>query len=128
MIPAHGFAANGPRSALGPMRFERRNPGPQDVAIEILYCGVCHSDLHQVRNEWGNSIYPMVPGHEIVGRVTKVGGHVTKFKAGDLAAVGCLVDSCRECANCKKGLDQYCKNGNVGTYNSYERDGKTPTY
>ena len=111
-----------------PFNFERREPGPDDVQFDILYCGVCHSDIHQVRNEWGNSVYPMVPGHEIVGRVTKVGSNVTKFKEGDLAAVGCLVDSCRECKNCKKGLEQYCKNGAVGTYNSFEKDGKTPTY
>jgi uncharacterized zinc-type alcohol dehydrogenase-like protein len=115
-------------SPLGPFDFERREPGPHDVQFEILYCGVCHSDIHQVRNEWGNSIYPMVPGHEIVGRVTKVGDHVKKFKAGDLAGVGCLVDSCRECENCKEGLEQYCKNGSVGTYNALERDGKTVTY
>ena len=113
MIPANGFAANGPRSALGPMRFERRNPGPQDVAIEILYCGVCHSDLHQVRNDWGNTIYPCVPGHEIVGRVVRVGEEVTKFHRGDRVGVGALVDSCRECDACRQGLEQYCE-GPIG--------------
>jgi uncharacterized zinc-type alcohol dehydrogenase-like protein len=96
--------------------------------IEILYCGVCHSDIHQVRDEWDSSIYPMVPGHEIVGRVTRVGSLVTKFKVGDLAGVGCLVDSCRSCSSCKDGLEQFCENGFVGTYNSIEKDGKTPTY
>ncbi len=128
MIATKGYATHGATEPVVPFSFERREPGPHDVHFNILYCGVCHSDIHQVRNEWGNSIYPMVPGHEIVGRVTKTGSHVTKFKEGDLAAVGCLVDSCRECDNCKKGLEQYCKNGAVGTYNSLERDGKTPTY
>ena len=119
MIPAHGFAANGPRSALGPMRFERRNPGPQDVAIEILYCGVCHSDLHQVRNDWGNTIYPCVPGHEIVGRVVRVGEEVTKFHQGDRVGVGALVDSCRECDACRQGLERSCEGpiGPLFTYN-----------
>ncbi len=128
MIATKGYAAHAATEPVVPFNFDRREPGPHDVQFEILYCGVCHSDIHQVRNEWGNSIYPMVPGHEIVGRVNKVGNNVTRFKEGDLAAVGCLVDSCRECNNCKKGLEQYCKNGNVGTYNSYERDGKTVTY
>jgi uncharacterized zinc-type alcohol dehydrogenase-like protein len=122
------YAAHNEKDPLGPFSLERRTPGPRDVEFDILYCGVCHSDLHQIKNEWGNSIYPMVPGHEIVGRVTKVGKDVKKFKIGDLAGVGCLVDSCRECVNCKKGLEQFCKNGMIGTYNSYERDGKTPTY
>ncbi|HEX2609339.1 MAG TPA: NAD(P)-dependent alcohol dehydrogenase [Flavisolibacter sp.] len=128
MTPTKGFAAQNATTPLGPFQFERREPGPHDVEIEILYCGVCHSDIHQVRNEWGNSIYPMVPGHEIVGRVTRVGDHVKKFKKGDLAGVGCMVDSCQECENCKEGLEQYCSNGFVGTYNAYERDGKTVTY
>jgi uncharacterized zinc-type alcohol dehydrogenase-like protein len=91
------------------------------VQFEILFCGVCHSDIHQVRNEWGNSLYPMVPGHEIVGRVTAVGEHVQKFKEGDLAGVGCLVDSCRECDNCQKGLEQFCRNGSTGTYNAEDK-------
>ncbi|HEY9488456.1 MAG TPA: alcohol dehydrogenase catalytic domain-containing protein, partial [Chryseosolibacter sp.] len=117
MIAAKGYAAQDAASPLAPFSFKRRVPGPHDVHFEILYCGVCHSDLHQVRNEWGNSIFPMVPGHEIVGRVKKVGAEVKKFKAGDLVAVGCLVDSCRECENCKQGMEQYCQNGPVGTYN-----------
>ncbi len=99
----------------------RRNPTPHDVEIDILYCGVCHSDLHTARNEWHGTVYPCVPGHEIVGKITRVGDHVTKFKVGDLAAVGCLVDSCRDCAYCKEGLEQYCENGNTGTYNSPDK-------
>jgi alcohol dehydrogenase (NADP+) len=128
MIPAKGYAAQNATSPLAPFKFQRRTPGPHDVHFKILYCGVCHSDIHQVRDEWSGSIYPMVPGHEIVGKVTAVGSDVKKFKVGDLAAVGCLVDSCRECENCRQGLEQYCKNGSVATYNGYEKDGKTPTY
>jgi len=128
MLATKGYAATNPTAPLVPFSFERRTPGPRDVQIEILYCGVCHSDIHQVRDEWGHSIYPMVPGHEIVGRVVKTGESVRKFSKGDLAAVGCLVDSCRQCENCKQGLEQYCMDGPVGTYNSYERDGKTQTY
>lgn len=123
-----GYAAQNAQSPLAPFTFERRTPGPHDVKMEILFCGVCHSDLHQIRDEWGGSIFPMVPGHEIIGRVIKTGDHVKKFKVGDLAGVGCLVDSCRDCENCKQGLEQYCRNGAVGTYNSMEKDGKTPTY
>src|SRR5690349_3013797 len=128
MIATKGYAALDANSPLTSFSFERRAPGPRDVQMEILFCGVCHSDLHQVRNEWGNSIYPMVPGHEIVGRIKKVGEQVKKFSPNDIGAVGCLVDSCRECDNCKQGMEQYCQNGPVGTYNSYEKDGKTPTY
>lgn len=128
MTPTKGFAAHTATDRLAPYQFERRDPRADDVEIEILYCGVCHSDVHQVRNEWGNSIYPMVPGHEIVGRVTRVGNKVKKFKKGDLAGVGCLVDSCRDCDNCREGLEQYCEKGSVGTYNSLERDGTTVTY
>ena len=128
MISTKGYAVQNPTSLLYPFKFERREPGVYDVLIEILYCGVCHSDIHQVRNEWGGSKYPMVPGHEIVGKVVKVGSSVTKFKAGDLAGVGCVVDSCRECPSCKHGLEQYCEVGMVGTYNSFEKDGKTLTY
>lgn len=128
MIPAKGYAAFDAQAQLGAFDFERREPGPHDVQFDILYCGVCHSDLHQIKNEWGNSIYPMVPGHEIVGRVTAVGAHVKKFKAGDLVGVGCMVDSCQNCEQCNEGNEQYCLEGNTGTYNSYERDGKTPTY
>lgn len=117
MTAAKAYAAFNTKDNLAPFDFERREVGPNDVAFDILYCGVCHSDLHQVRNEWGGTIYPLVPGHEIVGRVTKVGEQVTKFKEGDLAGVGCLVDSCRECDNCQKGLEQFCRNGSTGTYN-----------
>jgi uncharacterized zinc-type alcohol dehydrogenase-like protein len=128
MVPAKGYAAQTATTPLAPFKFERRNAGPRDIRFEILYCGVCHSDVHQARDEWNGSIFPMVPGHEIVGRVTEVGSAVKKFKKGDLAAVGCLIDSCRDCENCKQGLEQYCKKGAIGTYNSYEKDGKTPTY
>ncbi|WP_026462157.1 NAD(P)-dependent alcohol dehydrogenase [Adhaeribacter aquaticus] len=128
MIPARGYAAQNATTPLGPFNFERREVGENDVLIDILYCGVCHSDIHQARDEWGGSIFPMVPGHEIVGRISKVGGKVTKFKVGDLAGVGCFVDSCRTCASCQEGLEQYCEVHNVQTYNSVEMDGKTPTY
>ena len=128
MIPTKGFAAKSATDTLGPFTFDRRNVGDTDVLFEILYCGVCHSDLHQVRNEWGGSVYPIVPGHEIVGRVTSVGSKVTKFKAGDLAAVGCLVDSCRECDNCKKDLEQFCRTGTTWTYNSPDKHTGGVTY
>lgn len=128
MIPVKAYAAQSATSPLGPFSFERRDVGPHDVQIDILYCGVCHSDIHQARSEWGPAIYPLVPGHEIVGRISAVGSEVTKFKVGDLAGVGCFVDSCRECENCKDGVEQYCRVHMVGTYNSYEKDGKTPTY
>lgn len=128
MIATKGYAAQTKDTDLAPWSFERREVGPHDVQFDILYCGVCHSDLHQIRDEWGNSIFPMVPGHEIVGRVVAVGSHVKKFKVGDLAGTGCLVDSCRTCDNCRKGLEQYCLNGNSQTYNGLEQDKKTPTY
>ncbi|HZT57075.1 MAG TPA: NAD(P)-dependent alcohol dehydrogenase [Pyrinomonadaceae bacterium] len=128
MIPTRGYATTGPKAGLAPFDFERRDVGPRDVLIEILYCGVCHSDIHQARDEWGESIYPMVPGHEIVGRVAKVGGEVARFREGDLAGVGCFVDSCRVCENCREGEEQYCSNHLVATYNGTERDEKTPTY
>src|SRR5665213_400910 len=128
MIPVKGFAATKAKSPLAPFKFERREVGPHDIQIEILYCGVCHSDIHQTRNEWGGSIFPMVPGHEIVGKVTRVGAHVKKFKAGDLAGVGCLVDSCRTCPSCEQGYEQYCENGMVGTYNGREKGTGNPTY
>src|SRR5437879_13714394 len=121
---ARAFAAQSPRAVLGPQTIKRRSPRPQDVQIEVLYCGVCHSDLHQVRNEWKEvmpTVYPCVPGHEIVGRVTKVGSAVTKFKAGDIAAVGCMVDSCRQCSACKAGEEQYCENGLTLTYNGEDK-------
>lgn len=128
MIPVKSYAAQNASTPLAPFNFERRDVGAHDVQIEILYCGVCHSDIHQARSEWGPAIYPLVPGHEIVGRVVGVGSEVTKFKAGDLAGVGCFVDSCRTCPNCQAGIEQYCFEGMTSTYNSYERDGKTPTY
>src|SRR5580692_4785119 len=118
---ARSWAAKSAASAVAPFTIQRREPLPSDVSIEILYCGVCHSDLHQVRNEWHNSIYPVVPGHEIVGRVVKVGSAVTKFQVGDIAAVGCLVDSCRVCASCRRGLEQYCLNVPVFTYNGADK-------
>lgn len=118
MIKTLGYAAQGATTPLNLHAFERREPGPRDVQIEIRYCGVCHSDLHTVRNEWQNAVYPVIPGHEIVGRVTHVGGEVTLFKVGDLAAVGCMVDSCGTCPDCREGLEQYCQNEIVFTYNS----------
>ena len=120
MAKAIGYAAYDPKKPLAPFSFERREPGADDVQIEILYCGVCHSDLHQARDEWGNSTFPMVPGHEIVGRVTKVGSAVTKFKVGDLAGVGCLVDSCRTCPDCQQDVEQYCNHATF-TYNSPDK-------
>jgi uncharacterized zinc-type alcohol dehydrogenase-like protein len=117
MIKAQGYAARSANDALAPFSFERRDPGPLDVQIDILFCGVCHSDLHTARNEWHNTQYPSVPGHEIVGRVAAIGAKVTRFKVGDLAAVGCMVDSCEQCASCEEGLEQYCETGFTGTYN-----------
>ncbi len=128
MLPTRGYATQSPTSDLEPFSFERRTPGAHDVLIEILYCGVCHSDIHQARNEWQNSVYPMVPGHEIVGRVTQTGSEVTRFKEGDLAGIGCFVDSCRVCDNCKEGEEQYCENHLVPTYNGTEKDEKTLTF
>ncbi|KTF31099.1 hydroxyacid dehydrogenase, partial [Xanthomonas vesicatoria] len=113
---------------LAPFVFERREPGPNDVQIDIAYCGVCHSDLHTARNEWHNTLYPSVPGHEIVGRVTAVGDAVTGFKVGDLAGVGCMVDSCRSCASCQEGEEQYCEQGFTGTYNGPMLGGGENTY
>ena len=120
-IPAKGYAAFDPKSPLGPFSFDRRAPGPRDVQIEVLYCGVCHSDLHTVRSEWQGTTYPLVPGHEILGRVVSVGDQVTKFKKGDIAAVGCMVDSCRTCPDCREGLEQFCQNGQTFTYNSKDK-------
>jgi uncharacterized zinc-type alcohol dehydrogenase-like protein len=122
------YAAPSARAPLGPHTITRRDPGPHDVQIEILFCGVCHSDIHQVREEWGSAIFPMVPGHEIVGRVTKVGASVAKFKVGDLAGIGCFVDSCLSCDPCGRGLEQFCHQGAAFTYNGTEMDRKTPTY
>ncbi|MBM6592464.1 NAD(P)-dependent alcohol dehydrogenase [Microvirga pudoricolor] len=122
MFICTGYAAQEATTPLAPFSFERRDPGPRDVQIEIQYCGVCHSDLHTARNEWQNTLFPCVPGHEIVGRVTKVGNEVSKFKEGDLAGVGCMVESCRTCANCREGLEQFCDRGFVGTYNGPDKD------
>ncbi|MGU3540009.1 NAD(P)-dependent alcohol dehydrogenase [Methylobacterium sp. A54F] len=121
MFTCTGYAATSAETPLAPFTFDRRDPGPNDVEIEIVYCGVCHSDLHQARNEWQNTLYPCVPGHEIVGRVTRVGAEVRDFKAGDLAAVGCMVDSCRTCTACREGLEQYCEPGFTATYNGPEQ-------
>ena len=127
MSTQNAYATPAADAKLAPFSIERRTPGPDDVKIDILYCGVCHSDIHQARNEWGNSVFPMVPGHEIVGKITEVGAHVTNFKVGDLAGVGCFVDSCRTCAACEAGEEQFCSTGMVGTYNGQEKDG-SPTY
>jgi len=125
MIPVKGYAALNPNVPLAPFSFERRDLREHDVLVDILFSGVCHSDLHQVRDEWGGSIYPMVPGHEIVGKVIKTGTHVTKFKTGDTAGVGVMVDSCRQCKPCNNFMEQYCAEGMTGTYNNYERDNIT---
>jgi uncharacterized zinc-type alcohol dehydrogenase-like protein len=117
------YAAQGPDTPLAPFQIDRRELRPHDVQVEILFCGVCHSDIHMARNEWKQTIYPVVPGHEIVGRVSAVGDKVTKFRRADLAGVGVMVDSCRECINCKKGLEQYCKVGMVGTYSARDKNG-----
>jgi uncharacterized zinc-type alcohol dehydrogenase-like protein len=128
MTKTLGYAAQSATSQLAPIGIGRREPGANDVEIEILHCGICHSDLHIARNEWGGTTYPVVPGHEIVGRVTKVGAGVTGFKAGDLAGVGCMVDSCRTCPDCLDGLEQYCRNEIVFTYNSPDRHSGGMTY
>ena len=127
MLKTPAYAAADPKAALAPLTIDRREPGPRDVLIDILYCGVCHSDIHQARDEWGGSIYPMVPGHEIVGRVAGVGGEVRRFKPGEAVGVGCFVDSCRDCGACRAGDEQYCAKGPSFTYNSREQDGRTPT-
>jgi len=123
MSKTAAYAAKSAKSKIAPFTIERRNPGASDVEIEILYCGVCHTDIHFARNEWHNSNYPVVPGHEIVGRVTRVGGKVKGFKKGDLAAVGCMVDSCKKCGTCHEHLEQYCENGFVATYNGHDKKG-----
>ncbi len=128
MIPTIGYAAPSASAPFEPLNFERRDTGASDVRIDILFCGVCHSDLHTARSEWGGSVYPCVPGHEIVGRVIEAGADVTGFKAGDLVGVGCMVDSCQHCASCAEGLEQYCENGMVGTYNSPDKHTGGVTY
>ncbi|HEV2680295.1 MAG TPA: NAD(P)-dependent alcohol dehydrogenase [Rhodanobacter sp.] len=123
-----GYAAQSATAPLAPHRFERRDPRADDVVVDILYCGVCHSDIHQARNEWGGSSYPMVPGHEIIGRVRAVGSAVSKFRIGDMVGVGCMVDSCQHCAACGQGLEQYCAEGATFTYNSTDRRDGLPTF
>jgi alcohol dehydrogenase (NADP+) len=126
-MKAHGYATHAATADLGPFSFERREPRPEDVTIEILFCGICHSDIHMARNEWGGGThYPFIPGHEIVGRVAAVGSKVSRYKVGDLVGVGCLVDSCRTCPSCNDGLEQYCENGWTGTYGSEDKIGGTP--
>ena len=121
MYTITGYAAQSATDPIAPMTFNRRSPRPDDVAIEFLYCGVCHSDIHLARNEWGISVYPVMPGHEIVGKVTEVGAKVTKYKVGDLVGVGCMVDSCRQCEACAANLEQYCDEGPTLTYGSPDR-------
>ncbi|MBC8028812.1 MAG: NAD(P)-dependent alcohol dehydrogenase [Pyrinomonadaceae bacterium] len=128
MTKSFGYAAPEKKATLEPFAFERRAVGPNDILIEIQFCGVCHSDIHQVNDDWGGSIYPMVPGHEIVGRVAEVGANVEKFKEGDTAGVGCMVDSCRRCASCEAGLEQFCAVHTALTYNGTEMDETTPTF
>ncbi len=128
MLVTPAYAAASANSPLARTVIERREPGPREVLIDIRYCGVCHSDLHQVSDEWGGARYPMVPGHEIVGTVAQVGAEVRRWKVGDAVGVGCFVDSCRVCEACLAGEEQYCERGMTGTYNSLERDGKSPTY
>ncbi|MFZ4058789.1 MAG: NAD(P)-dependent alcohol dehydrogenase [Ferruginibacter sp.] len=127
MSKVNAYAAQSATSTIAPFSIDRKEVGANEVEIDILYCGICHSDIHQVRNEWGGSIYPMVPGHEIVGRIVRVGDSVKNFKVGELAGVGCFVDSCRTCPSCLAKEEQYCDNGLVGTYNSKHKDG-SPTY
>ena len=128
MLTAKAYAAHSASAPLAPFQVARREVGDHDVLVEIAFCGICHSDIHQVRNEWGESTYPMVPGHEIVGRVAGVGSRVESFRVGDLAAVGCMVDSCRACDSCRRDLEQFCDRGAAFTYNSTEMDRSTPTY
>ncbi|MCX5516062.1 hydroxyacid dehydrogenase [Kaistia algarum] len=128
MFICTGYAAQSSDAPLAPHSFQRRDPGPTDVEIEILYCGVCHSDLHTARGEWPGTVYPNIPGHEIVGRVRRVGAEVKAFKVGDLAGVGCMVDSCRTCSSCVEGLEQYCLVGNTGTYNAPDKHTGGVTY
>jgi uncharacterized zinc-type alcohol dehydrogenase-like protein len=126
MLPTRGYATKGPSSRLEPFNFERRDPGPHDVLIEILYCGICHSDIHQARDEWGGAVFPMVPGHEIVGRVERIGPSVRQFKVGVLAGVGCFVDSCRVCASCKKAWSSTANAVQTSLTTAMRRTGKVP--
>lgn len=124
-MQTRGYVVKAAKKPLESYDFQRRELRPRDVALDIFYAGICHSDIHQAREEWGAAIFPMVPGHEIVGKVTQVGSQVSKFKIGQLIGVGVFVDSCRKCSSCNAGLEQYCVEGMTGTYNAYERDGKT---
>jgi uncharacterized zinc-type alcohol dehydrogenase-like protein len=128
MLSTKGYAVQTATLPLAPFSFERRTPRAHDVLLSISHCGVCHTDIHMSRNDWGGSLYPMVPGHEIIGRVTQVGSEVTKFSPGDRVGVGCFVDSCRTCSSCQEGLEPYCEHHFTGTYNSVARDGVTPNY
>ncbi|MBA3549652.1 MAG: NAD(P)-dependent alcohol dehydrogenase [Nannocystis sp.] len=128
MLDTPAYAAEAAKAPLGPSSIQRREPGPREVLIDILYCGVCHSDIHQARDEWGDAIFPMVPGHEIIGRIARVGGEVQRWKLGDTVGVGCFVDSCRDCEACKAGEQQYCANGMTLTYNGRERGSQAPTH
>jgi len=128
MLPTRGYATQNSSAHFAPFDFKRRDVGPHDVLIKILFCGICHSDIHSAKNEWGGAIYPMVPGHEIVGEVTAIGSEVKKYKVGDTVGVGCFVDSCRTCSNCMDHEEQFCEKFTSFTYSSYEQDQKTPTY
>ena len=128
MSKTKAYAALSPTTPLVPFEVDRREPGPSDVVIDLAFCGVCHSDVHQARDEWGGALFPMVPGHEMVGTVVRVGAAVTKFKVGDRAGVGCMVDSCRTCASCRQDLEQFCEKGAAFSYNGTEMDRKTPTF
>ncbi|AFJ47018.1 NAD(P)-dependent alcohol dehydrogenase [Shimwellia blattae] len=127
-VKVSGYGVLSPTAPVAPLQFSRRTPRADDVVIDILYCGVCHSDLHQARNDWGGSQYPLVPGHEITGVVSAVGPEVTRFKPGDNVGVGCMVDACRTCDPCRQGLEQYCQQGPVLTYNGMDRHDHMPTY
>ncbi|HEY3645135.1 MAG TPA: alcohol dehydrogenase catalytic domain-containing protein, partial [Gammaproteobacteria bacterium] len=126
--PIRGYAVPSAGAPVAPHSFVRRDPRPDDVVIDILYCGVCHTDIHHARNDWGRAVYPLVPGHEIIGRVAAVGAAVRAFKPGDAVGVGCLVDSCRSCAACAEGLEQHCEKQATWTYNDVDRHDQTRTY
>lgn len=128
MIKTKGYATHDANAVFAPFNFERRDVGPNDILIDIEYCGICHSDIHQAKSEWGPALYPMVPGHEIVGTVTRIGDAVTKFSVGDTAGIGCFVDSCRVCVNCEAGQEQFCAKTSALTYNGTEMDRVTPTF
>src|SRR5262245_43170837 len=128
MLPTKGYAVHSSNANFEPFDFKRRELRPEDVLIKILFCGICHSDIHQVNDEWGGSIYPMIPGHEIVGKIVRVGSQVTKFKVDDTVGIGCFVDSCRECPSCHSHEEQFCEKHLAFTYNGTEMDNVTPTF